>query len=68
MNIRRIEAGILDSGSDFDSSMTPSEAGLEKFVDFDNVGFIGREALLAPPRGRRLFGVLCRDLIPSGGV
>ena len=33
MNIRRIEAGILDSGSDFDISMTPYEAGLERFVD-----------------------------------
>ena len=67
MNIRRIEAGILDSGSDFDSSMTPSEAGLEKFVDLTNDGFIGREALLAPPPGKRLFGLLCRDLIPSAG-
>lgn len=45
MNIRRIEAGILDSGSDFDNSMTPFEAGLEKFVDFNKKGFIGHDAL-----------------------
>jgi len=32
MNTRRIEAGILDSGSDFDISMTPYEAGLERFA------------------------------------
>jgi aminomethyltransferase len=30
MNIRRIEAGILDSGSDFDTSMAPDEAGTFK--------------------------------------
>ena len=28
MNIRRIEAGILDSGGDFDTSMTPFEGEL----------------------------------------
>ena len=40
MNTRRIEAGILDSGSDFDSSMTPFEAGLERFIDLDKDSFI----------------------------
>ena len=33
MNTRRIEAGIFDSGSDFDSSMNPFESGLENFID-----------------------------------
>ena len=41
MNTRRIEAGILDSGSDFDISMTPYEAGLERFVDLSKKAFIG---------------------------
>ncbi|MBT6122576.1 MAG: hypothetical protein HOH48_04335, partial [Candidatus Puniceispirillum sp.] len=41
INIRRIEAGIFDSGSDFDPSMTPDEAGLSRFVDLEKEFFIG---------------------------
>ena len=67
MNIRRIEAGILDRGGDFDTSMTPFDAGLERFVDLEKEGFVGREALLVAKRSRRLYGLLCRDLAPSGG-
>jgi aminomethyltransferase len=67
MNIRRIEAGILDSGSDFDTSMTPYEAGLDKFVDLGKTEFIGRDALLDAKRGKRLYGILCSDFTPSGG-
>ena len=66
MNIRRIEAGILDSGSDFDNSMTPFEAGLEKFVDFNKKGFIGHDALRIATPGTRLFGLRCGDAIPHG--
>jgi aminomethyltransferase len=66
MEMRRIEAGILDSGTDFDLSMTPFEAGLGSFVDLDKQGFIGREALLKAPReGRRLFGLKCPGGIPG---
>lgn len=64
INIRRIEAGILDSGSDFDTSMTPFEAGLEKFVDLDKEGFVGHDALLKAKRGKRLFGLICSDMAP----
>lgn len=67
MNTRRIEAGILDSGSDFDTSMTPFEAGLEKFIDLEKEGFIGREALLRAKRAKRLYGLLCQDLVPGAG-
>ena len=67
MNIRRIEAGILDCGGDFDTSMTPFEAGLEKFIDLEKEAFVGREALLVAPRSKRLYGLLCRDFTPSGG-
>ena len=67
MNIRRIEAGILDSGSDFDTSMTPFEAGLDKFIDFENKRFIGRDALMSACPGKRLYGLLCRDHTPSSG-
>lgn len=59
MNIRRIEAGILDNGTDFDLTMTPWEAGLGDFVDLDANDFIGRKALMKTQRGRRLFGLSC---------
>ena len=67
MNIRRIEAGILDSGSDFDTTMTPFEAGLEKFIDLEKEGFIGREALLTAPRRKLLFGVRTPETVPVSG-
>jgi aminomethyltransferase len=67
MNIRRIEAGILDSGSDFDTSMTPYEAGLGKFIELNNKRFIGRDALLNAKRGKRLYGLRCSGFTPSGG-
>ena len=67
MNIRRIEAGILDNGSDFDSSMTPFDAGLSKFIDMEKPDFIGREALLEAKPGKRLFGLICHQATPSSG-
>ena len=45
VGIRRIEAGILDNGTDMDSRMTPFAAGIGKFVDFAKPGFIGKAAL-----------------------
>lgn len=66
MEIRRIEGGILDTGTDFDMSMTPFEAGLDAFVDLDKENFIGRNSLLLAPRGvKRLFGLKCADGIPG---
>ena len=65
MNIRRIEAGILDSGGDFDDTMTPFEAGLGKFADLGKEGFIGREALLNARRGKRIFGLICSERTPG---
>ena len=59
MNIRRIEAGILDSGGDFDTSMTPFEAGLGKFIDLEKNGFVGPDALLVAKRSKRLYGRVC---------
>ncbi len=67
MNIRRIEAGILDSGSDFDVSMTPDEAGLHKFVDKDKKYFIGYEAISNRNTGNRIHGMLARNYIPNSG-
>ena len=67
LNIRRIEAGILDSGSDFDVSMMPAEAGLSRFVDEKNANFIGCRAILATSREKRIFGLQCKEYVPSSG-
>jgi aminomethyltransferase len=62
MNVRRIEAGILNAGSDFDHTTTPFDVGLGRFVDEDKADFIGKHALQSAGRSLRLFGVRC-----SGG-
>ena len=67
MNIRRIEAGILDSGSDFDLEMNPFEAGLGKFVDLTKNNFIGQQALHRGNRKKRLFGILSNGFAPRRG-
>jgi len=54
---RRIEAGILDNGTDMDASMTPYAAGLGRFVDLSKERFVGRDALAAADRRPRLFGL-----------
>lgn len=60
---RRIEAGLLNAGSDFDATTTPFAAGLGGFVDFDKGDFIGRSALANADRSCRTWG-----LRTSGGV
>jgi len=64
MGIRRIEAGILDNLTDFDTSVTPFQAGLGSFIDLDKEGFIGRTALLGADRSNLLYGVKCPSEIP----
>ena len=64
MHIRRIEAGILNAGSDFDRFTTPFDVGLEKFVDMDKDDFIGKSALETASRDVRLFGLICADAEP----
>lgn len=59
MNIRRIEAGIQNAGSDFDMTTNPYEVGLGRFVDEDKGDFIGKAALATAPKGRRHWGVKC---------
>ncbi|MHC8509570.1 MAG: aminomethyltransferase family protein [Rhodospirillales bacterium] len=66
MNIRRIEAGILNAGSDFDHTMTPYDAGLGRFVDEDKGAFIGQAALKTASREPRLFGLKCGQGEPLG--
>ncbi len=57
LGIRRIEAGILDNGTDMTPAMTPYEAGLGKFVDLTKEDFLGRDALAAADQRPRLFGI-----------
>ncbi|MBX2823536.1 MAG: aminomethyltransferase family protein [Gammaproteobacteria bacterium] len=59
MHIRRIEAGILNAGSDFDQTTTPYDVGLGLFVDTDKADFIGKNALQHSPTESRLTGLLC---------
>ena len=67
MHIRRIEAGILNAGSDFDQTTTPYEAGLGHFVDQDKGDFIGKQALANAPRESRLTGLRCEAEPHIGG-
>ncbi|MDF1747915.1 MAG: aminomethyltransferase family protein [Alphaproteobacteria bacterium] len=57
MEMRRIEAGILDNLTDFDQTMTPFAAGLEPFIDLEKEGYVGRDALLKADRRPRLLGL-----------
>ena len=67
MNLRRIEAGILNYPTDMDRRTTPYDMGLGAFVDLDSHDFIGREALRAAPRENRFTGFKCASRqIPFG--
>lgn len=59
MNIRRIEAGILNAGSDFNHTTTPWDVGLGRFVDDDKDDFIGKRALQSVTKATRLHGIRC---------
>ena len=65
MSIRRVEAGILGNLTDMDTTMTPFEAGLGKFVDMARGDFVGRDALLRADRRSVLFGLKCSGALPS---
>ena len=68
MGIRRIEAGILDYGTDMDQSMTPYEAGIGAFVDLDKPDFVGRKALANADQSCLLFGLSCAAVAPLAGL
>ncbi len=67
MHIRRIEAGILNAGSDFNEFTTPFQVGLGKFVDMDKDYFIGQEALKFASKESQLSGLLCPNAEPHIG-
>lgn len=61
MNIRRIEAGILNANSDFDETTTPFDVGLGRFIAMEKGDFIGKAALEKASKDRRSHGVICHD-------
>ena len=65
MEIRRIEAAILDNGTDMDMSMTPYQAGLGAFIDLEKEGYVGRAALLRADRRTLLYGIKCDAVVPA---
>ena len=68
MDIRRIEAAILNNGSDIDGTMSAWAAGLGPFVDLGKPDFFGRDALEAvSDRRTRMYGISCRTAEPLIG-
>jgi len=67
MDIRRIEAGILNNGSDMDETMNPYQAGLGGFVELRKADFIGKAALEQADRGLLLCGLTCAAAEPLIG-
>lgn len=70
IDIRRVEAGIRNSGSDFDETTNPFQADLGDFVELNKSDFIGKAALVGGDRSRWVFGLRGVDAEPLtwGGV
>ncbi len=68
MQIRRIEAGILDYGTDMDRRVTPYEVGLGPFIKLGRADFIGRAALDQADQRPRLHGLRCEGGVPAYGA
>ena len=64
---RRIEAGLLSAGQDFDKNTSPFSVGLGKFVDLDKENFIGKEALIAADKKCKTWGIRIKDGIAVKG-
>ena len=68
MNIRRIEAGILDCGSDFSIYDNPYEVGLGNFIDLKKKFFIGKDKLVNLPKHKLLFGFISNAKTVTGQI
>ena len=68
MGMRRIEAGILDNGTDMDPSLTPYGAGLGKFVDLEARDYVGRAALSKADKRSLIFGLTAVNGAPVAGM
>jgi len=64
MGIRRIEAGILDYGTDMDRSNNPFEMGLGRLVDLKKSTYIGKEKLQSMNKNSMLYGIKCDETVP----
>lgn len=64
---RRIEAGLLNAGSDFDHTTTPFTAGLGDFVDLDKEDFVGKGALINADRRCRTWGLRVEEGVAQLG-
>ena len=64
---RRIEAGLLSAGQDFNNETNPFSVGLGRFVDLNKDDFIGKEALLKADKKCRSWGIRVEDGIAKKG-
>ena len=65
MEIRRIEAAILDNGTDMDQSMTPYQSGLGAFIDMEKEEFVGKKALMNADKETLLYGLKSKGASPG---
>ena len=64
---RRIEAGLLSAGRDFNRHTNPFEVGLGKFMDMNKGNFIGRESLLGVDKSTKVTGMRVLNGIAKTG-
>ena len=58
---RRIEAGLLSAGRDFDKSTTPLDVGLDKFVNMQKGDFIGKESIRKKTKNYKVMGMRVKN-------
>jgi glycine cleavage system aminomethyltransferase T len=68
MDIRRIEGGNLNYGTDIDERLNPFQCGLGHLVDFSKTEFEGRTALQGADRNLLIYGVKCVSGEPDIGA
>jgi aminomethyltransferase len=66
-NARRIEGGLLFSGTDFDETVTPYEAGMGGLVDLSKPEFLGKAALERADHRCRTWGMQCPESVARHG-
>ena len=64
---RRIEAGLLSAGQDFNKNTNPFSVGLGKFIDLDKKDFIGKNALLNIKKNCRTWGLRVKESVALKG-
>ncbi len=64
---RRIEAGLLSAGQDFNQFTNPFSVGLGHFVDLSKDDFIGKEALIAANKDCLTWGIRIQNGIALKG-